>query len=74
MKVDKDLEKDFIAQGLEAFHYKKKNKNFKLSYYQAPEEALENDEVMCEWATKPYQVALRAADKKRKKLDLKLEP
>ena len=67
LKADKALEKDFIVQGLEAFHYYKKNKLFKLSYYQAPEEALENDQVMFEWATKAYQAALRAADKKPKK-------
>ena len=67
LKADKDLENDFIIQGLEAFHYHKKNTLHTLSYYQAPEEALENEEVMFEWATKAYQAAIRVADKKRKK-------
>ncbi len=67
LKADKNIENDFIVQGLEAFHYQKKNKLFKLSYYQAPEEALENDEVMFDWASKAYQAAIRAAEKKLKK-------
>jgi len=67
LKADKDLENDFIVRRLEAFQYQKKNKLFKISYYQVPEEALENDDVMFEWATKSYQAAIRAADKKRVK-------
>ena len=65
LKVDKDTENEFQAKGLEAFSYIKKGKKIKLSYYQAPEEALENEEEMKCWATKAYRTALRATSKKR---------
>ena len=66
-KVDKETEQDFKDNGLEAFTYNKKGKQLKMSYYQAPEEALEDSEVMNVWANKAYRAALRAAVKKQKK-------
>lgn len=66
-KVDKETEKEFKARGLEAFTYNKKGKEFKMSYYQAPEEALEDGQEMNVWANKAYCTALKAASKKRKK-------
>ena len=73
LKVDKDTENEFKGKGLEAFVYKKKGKDasykiIKMSYYQAPEEALEDSDEMNLWANKAYSVALRAASKKRKKI------
>jgi len=38
-----------------------------MSYYQAPEETLEDDEEMNSWANKAYGAALKATSKKRKK-------
>ena len=67
LKADKETENEFKAKGLEAFTYKKKGKEFKMSYYQAPEEALEDGEEMNSWANKAYSAALRAASKKGKK-------
>jgi len=67
LKVDKETEIEFTARGLEAFTYNKKGKEFKMSYYQAPEEALEDHEEMKSWANKAYGAALKAASKKRKK-------
>jgi DNA transformation protein len=67
LKADKETENEFKEKGLEAFTYTKKGKEFKMSYYQASEEALEKREEMNSWATKAYQTALRAASKKRKK-------
>lgn len=66
LKVDKQSESNFKARGLEAFTYMKKGKEFKMSYYQAPEEALEEAEEMCYWANMAYSAALRVASKKRK--------
>jgi DNA transformation protein len=66
LKSDKETENQFKAKGLEAFAYSKKGKEYKMSYYQAPEEALEDSEEMNVWANKAYDVALRAASKKRK--------
>lgn len=65
LKSDKEDEADFVARGLEAFSYSSKGKVVRLSYYQAPEEALEDSEVMREWANKAYAAALRAASKKK---------
>lgn len=67
LKADKETENEFKAKGLEAFTYDKNGKEFKMSYYQAPEEVLENSEEMCSWANKAYGAALKAASKNRKK-------
>ena len=67
LKADKETEPEFKAIGLEAFTYNKKGKEYKMSYYQAPEETLEDGEEMRSWANKAYSAALRAASKKRKK-------
>ncbi len=70
LKVDKETETEFKDRGLDAFAYQKKGKEtsykaIKMSYYQVPEEALEDSEEMNLWANKAYSVALRAASKKR---------
>ena len=67
LKADQESEQDFKAKGLEAFTYNKKGKEFSMSYFQAPEEALEDIEEMNAWGNKAYGAALRAAAKKRKK-------
>ena len=67
LKADKETENEFIAKGLEAFTYHKKGKEFKMSYHQAPEEALEDAEEMNAWANKAYGAALEAASNKRTK-------
>ncbi len=66
LKSDIDTDGEFKAKGLEAFRYNKKGKEYKMSYYQAPEETLEDSEEMNLWANKAYAAALRAAAKKRK--------
>lgn len=63
-KVDKELKQHFQAKGLKAFTYDKKGKTFKMSYYQAPEETLENEEEMCLWVQKAYDAAVRSAKNK----------
>jgi DNA transformation protein len=65
LKVDKESERDFTDRGLEPFTYNKKGKLMKMSYYQAPEEALEDSEIMNEWGNNGYSAALRAAAKKK---------
>ncbi|HHJ19832.1 MAG TPA: TfoX family protein [Gammaproteobacteria bacterium] len=63
LKVDDLIGGDFEDRGLEPFSYEKKGKTFKMSYYQAPEEALEEGEEMHQWANLSYGAALRAASK-----------
>jgi DNA transformation protein len=67
LKADKETENELKARGCEAFTYNKKGKEFKMSFYQAPEEALDDGEEMNTWATKAYYTALRATSKKPKK-------
>lgn len=67
LKVDDQTRDDFLERGLEPFSYYKKEKEFKLSYYQAPEETLEQADAMRKWGNRAYEVALRAASTKRKK-------
>ncbi len=64
LKIDQETEDEFAAKGLEPFTYSKKGKEFKMSYYQAPEEVLEDSDEMYLWASKAYNAALRAASKK----------
>ena len=65
LKVDKEIVNEFKERELDAFTYKKKEKEFKMSYYQAPEEALEDINEMNYWANKAYSAALRATSNKR---------
>ena len=67
LKADKETESEFREKGLEAFTYHKKGKEFRMSYFQAPEEVLEDSEEMKTWANKAYSAARRATSKKRKK-------
>ena len=63
-KADKEIINEFEGRGLEAFTYNKKGKALKISYYRAPEEALEDSDEMNRWASKAYGAALRAASNK----------
>jgi len=67
LKADKESVPGFSEKGLQAFSYGRQGKEFSMSYYQAPEETLEDAEEMNVWANKAYAAALRAAAKKRKK-------
>jgi TfoX/Sxy family transcriptional regulator of competence genes len=42
------------------FSYQKQGKTHHIHYYQCPEEALEDEDVMRIWAVNAYQVALTA--------------
>ena len=66
LKTDNETENDYKEKGLEVFTYNKNGKDIKMSYYQAPEEALDNSDEMNSWANKAYTTALRVASKKRK--------
>lgn len=63
LKADNETRDAFLDNGLEAFTYFKQGKACKLSYFQAPEETLEDLEQMRTWANTAYRVALRAKRK-----------
>ena len=60
LKADDENRTDFEARGLERFVYYKKGKPMYLSYYQAPEEALDNSGDMLAWAEKSFAAAIRS--------------
>lgn len=62
LKADDVNRKDFEKLGLQKFTYRKKSgdKDFSMSYYQAPEHAMEDSQELCSWAEKSIEAALRA--------------
>jgi len=64
LKVDKQNLQDYEDLGLQAFSFEKNGKQFKMSYYQAPEEAMEDAQLLSDWASNAYGAAMRAAAKK----------
>lgn len=61
LKVDPESVASFQSRGLEPFRYRKKGKTLSMSYYQAPEEVLEDAGAMNAWANLAYAAALRSA-------------
>ncbi|TNF35625.1 MAG: TfoX family protein [Gammaproteobacteria bacterium] len=67
LKADTETRQHFTDRGLQAFSYDKQGKTYTMSYYQAPEEALEDGDMMTDWANLAYHAAIRASLNKRKK-------
>jgi len=68
LKVNADTITDFTSKGLLPFSYQKQGKTHHINYYQCPDDALEDEDMMRVWATKAYQVALTANSIKSKLL------
>lgn len=66
-KADKETIPVFEENDLGPFIYSKDGKDVKMSYYRAPDESVEDDEVMIQWATMAHETATRAAARKKKK-------
>ena len=64
LKIDQKILSVFKALGLGPFVYEKKGKKMAMSYYQAPENAMDSSSDLCEWAEKAYRAALRAKQQK----------
>ena len=60
LKVDKQTVSRFEAEELPQFQYQKGDKLVGMSYYLAPESALEDPTELREWAELAYAAALRA--------------
>ena len=62
LKTDADNGAEFVAQGLEPFVYTgRSGEKTPMSYYRAPEEALENPDAMSHWLRSAMGASLRAA-------------
>lgn len=71
LKVDDSNRADFEDAGMQPFTYYKNDKPYHMSYWQAPEECLEDIDAMREWGNKAVGAALRAAAQKNKKKNKK---
>ncbi len=67
LKVDDVSRGAFAAAGLEPFRYTRKGKSYQMSYHAAPEDALEDAELLRDWARKAVEAAMRAARAERPK-------
>jgi DNA transformation protein len=64
-KADDVSKNDFLSLGMTPFSYSKNGSLCKMSYFSAPDEALESFDVMCQWAQKAYDAALRVHKEKK---------
>ena len=60
LKADGANRGEFEAAGAEPFTYRARRKQVILSYWRAPDEALESGTTMLAWARSAYAAALRA--------------
>lgn len=67
LKCDAQNHSEFDAAGSEAFSYDKNGKEYKMSYFKAPEEIFDDPERARHWASIAFEAALRTASKKRGK-------
>ena len=65
LKVNEETRAGFEALGLAPFTYDRQGRPARLNYYQAPEEALEDMEMMLTWGNRAFSVALQAAGCKK---------
>ena len=66
LKADEENSGYFKKAGLSQFEYDKNGKTVKMSYYQAPDEIMEDREQAAVWARRSYEAALRAQSSKSK--------
>ena len=59
-KVDDRTRAEYEARGLAPFRYQRRGRTVALGYFMAPEEALEDPEVLAAWARQACDVARRA--------------
>jgi len=60
LKADAQSESAYLARGLQKFEYKRGAKTVAMSYFLAPEEALDDPEALPGWAILAYESALRS--------------
>ncbi len=60
LKADNISRSRFTEKGLTRFSYLREGKECAMSYYLAPEEALEDEELLCDWAREAFAAALRS--------------
>jgi DNA transformation protein len=67
LKADIETRDLFSSEGCEPFSYYKKEKQFRLSYYLAPESFFEDPDASLRWARLAFDAALRNPNKSKKR-------
>ena len=67
LKADDQTRELFMAEACEPFSYYKKDKEYRLSYYLAPEEFFEDPDACLRWSRLAFDAALRNPSKKSKR-------
>ncbi|MEI9894285.1 MAG: TfoX/Sxy family protein [Chthoniobacter sp.] len=66
VKVDDVSREEFEARGLQPFRYEVGKAKAVMDYYEPPPEAMDDRELLCEWARKGIAAAVRKATPKKK--------
>ena len=64
LKVDQENRPDFVSRSLGPFRYKRKGKEYVMSYYQVPDEVMDDGAELCKWAKGALDAAVRAVEGK----------
>lgn len=67
LKADDENRAEFEAMGAPPFTYERQGKTLALSYFQAPEECLDDPEDLLAWARSAWGAARRSANQKQNK-------
>lgn len=61
LKVDGESRGEFEQRGLPPFRYPRGGKQIALSYYQAPEETMDEPQLLAQWGNRALAAAMRCA-------------
>ncbi|MDC8003663.1 TfoX/Sxy family protein [Aureisphaera galaxeae] len=64
LKVDETNQKEYEENGMKPYYSEKKKKG--MPYWEVPQEVLEDRTLLAEWAGKSFEIAKKAAAKKKK--------
>ena len=65
LKADDENRERFLAEGCEPFSYYKQDKQYRLSYYLAPESFFDDEQARMGWARLAFDAALRNPAKRK---------
>lgn len=60
LKADAQSRAEFEAEGMAPFQFEAKGKLRQMSYFEMPEILLEDSDLLCDWARRAVDAALRA--------------
>ena len=67
LKADAENQAEFEARGLLPFRYEMRGEKKQMNYWQPPAEAMDDREMLCDWARKGVEAAERAAAGKKRR-------